>query len=176
MTPTSFPHLLQAFFQEWLGGQRNLSRHTVLSYRDTWRLFLRFVASRHARAVAQLTLTDLTEAEVLAFLRHCEDDRHTSIGTRNCRLAALRSFFTYIADREPTAAVQCAEVLRIPTKRGPMPALCYLDADEVTAILAQPDRYRRLPHVGGVHHDLCPGQGGRERPIRGEHRPQPGHQ
>jgi len=140
MTPTSFPHLLQAFFQEWLGGQRNLSRHTVLSYRDTWRLFLRFVASRHARAVAQLTLTDLTEAEVLAFLRHCEDDRHASIGTRNCRLAALRSFFTYIADREPTAAVQCAEVLRIPTKRGPMPALCYLDADEVTAILAQPDR------------------------------------
>jgi len=31
-----------------------------------------------------LTLTDLTEAEVLAFLRHCEDDRHASIGTR-CR-------------------------------------------------------------------------------------------
>ena len=36
MTPPSFPHLLQAFFQEWLGGQRNLSHHTVLSYRDTW--------------------------------------------------------------------------------------------------------------------------------------------
>jgi integrase/recombinase XerC len=140
MTRPSFPHLLQAFFQEWLGGQRNLSRHTVLSYRDTWRLFLRFVAARHARAVAQLALTDLTEAEVLAFLRHCEDERHTSIGTRNCRLAALRSFFTYIADREPTAAAQCAEVLRIPTKRAPTPALCYLDVDEVTAILGQPNR------------------------------------
>src|SRR5439155_10087742 len=68
MTPPSFPHLLQAFFQEWLGGQRNLSRHTVLSYRDTWRLFLRFIASRKAQAVAQLALTDLTESEVLAFL------------------------------------------------------------------------------------------------------------
>ncbi len=142
MIPISFPHLLQAFFQEWLGGQRNLSRHTVLSYRDTWRLFLRFVASRKARAVAQLTLTDLTEAEVLAFLRHCEDDRHTSIGTRNCRLAALRSFFRFVADREPTVAAHCADVLRIPTKRGPTPALCYLEADEVTAILSQPDRSR----------------------------------
>lgn len=138
MTP--FSYLLQAFFQDWLGGQRNLSRHTVLSYRDTWRLFLRFVAPRKARAVAQLALTDLTEAEVLAFLRHCEDDRHTSIGTRNCRLAALRSFFHFVADREPTVAAHCAEVLRIPTKRAPKPALCYLEADEITAILGQPDR------------------------------------
>src|SRR3990172_93192 len=140
MTALSFPHLLQAFFQEWMGGQRNLSHHKVLSYRDTWRLFLRFVASRKARAVAQLALTDLTEAEVLAFLRHCEDDRHTSIGTRNCRLAALRSFFHFVADREPTVAAQCAEVLRIPTKRAPKPALCYLEADEVAAILSQPER------------------------------------
>lgn len=137
---TRFPFLLQAFFEDWLAGQRNLSRHTVLSYRDTWRLFLRFVASRKVRGVAQLALTDLTEAEVLAFLRHCEDDRHTSIGTRNCRLAALRSFFHFVADREPTVAAHCAEVLRIPTKRGPKPALCYLEADEITAILDQPNR------------------------------------
>ena len=140
MTPPSLPHLLQAFFQDWLGGQRNLSRHTVLSYRDTWRLFLRFVAARKARAVAQLGLTDLTEAEVLAFLRHCEDDRHTSIGTRNCRLAALRAFFRFVADREPTVAADCAAILRIPTKRTSKPALCYLDAVEITAILNQPDR------------------------------------
>jgi site-specific recombinase XerD len=140
MTAPSFPHLLQAFFQDWLGGQRNLSRHTVLSYRDTWRLFLRFVASRKMRAVAQLAFVDLTEVEVLAFLRHCEDDRHTSIGTRNCRLAALRVFFRFVADREPTVAADCAAVLRIPTKRTSKPALCYLETDEVTAILNQPDR------------------------------------
>ena len=135
-----FPFLLQAFFQNWMGGQRNLSRHTVLSYRDTWRLFLRFVASRRVRSVAQVALTDLTEGEVLAFLQHCEDDRHTSIGTRNCRLAALRSFFHFVADREPTVAGQCAAVLRIPIKRAPKPSLCYLDVDELTAIFAQPDR------------------------------------
>jgi len=140
MTSHSFPYLLQAFFQDWMGGQRNLSRHTVLSYRDTWRLFLRFVASRKGRAVAQLTLTDFSEAEVLAFLQHCEQDRHTSIGTRNCRLAALRAFFRFVTDREPTVAGDCAAILRIPTKRASKPALCYLDEDEVAAILRQPDR------------------------------------
>lgn len=116
MKPTSFPELLRAFFHGWLVEQRNVSHHTVLSYRDSWRLFLRFVASRKATSVARLRLTDFTAAEVLAFLQHAEQERKVTIGTRNCRLAALRSFFVFVADREPLASAQCSEVLRIPTK------------------------------------------------------------
>lgn len=135
-----FPQLLQAFFQQWLVQQRNSSAHTVRSYRDTWRLFLRFVAQRRSRPVAQLTLSQLTADEVLAFLRHVEEERNDSIGTRNCRLAALRSFFAFVADRDPAVAAQCAEVLRIPTKRATQHAICALELDEVSAILAQPDQ------------------------------------
>jgi len=135
-----FPALLRAFFYEWLVEQRNASAHTIRSYRDTWRLFLRFVADRHHRTVAQLRLDDVTGAEVGAFLQYSERDRRGSIGTRNCRLAALRSFFGFVAGREPAAAEQCAEVLRIPTKRAPLHAPSYLEPAEVEAILAQPDR------------------------------------
>jgi site-specific recombinase XerD len=135
-----FPGLLRAFFYEWMIEQRNASAHTVRSYRDTWRLFLRFVAQRRRGTVAQLTLGDLTASEVSAFLQHTEQERGGSIGTRNCRLAALRSFFGFVAGREPTAAAQCADVLRIPKKKAPVHAPCYLDPAEVEAILAQPDR------------------------------------
>jgi hypothetical protein len=55
------PALLRAFFYEWLVEQRNAS---FRSYRDAWRLFLRFVAQRHHRTVAQLRLGDLTGSEV----------------------------------------------------------------------------------------------------------------
>lgn len=147
-----FPQLLHGFFHDWLVQQRNISHHTVLSYRDTWRLFLRFVASRKNKSVARLSLPDLSATEVLAFLQHIEQNRRGSIGTRNCRLAALRSFFSFVADREPLASAQCAEVLRIPTKRAPERALCYLDEDEVTAILAQPDRSKC---EGQRDHVLC---------------------
>lgn len=141
MMPTDpFPRLLHAFFYEWMVQQRNASVHTVRSYRDTWRLFLRFVARRRKRTVAQLTLADLTAAEVKAFLQYTEKERGDTIGTRNCRLSALRSFFTFVADREPTAIAQCAEILCIPTKRAPIHAPCYLEPEEVKAILAQPDR------------------------------------
>jgi site-specific recombinase XerD len=52
--------MLPAFFYEWLVEQCNASGHRVRSCRDTWRLFLRFVARRHNRTLAQLRLADLT--------------------------------------------------------------------------------------------------------------------
>ena len=59
-----FPALLRSFFQEWLAEQRNASIHTIRSYRDTWRLFLRFLAERKHCEVAQIKLADLTASEV----------------------------------------------------------------------------------------------------------------
>jgi site-specific recombinase XerD len=140
MRPIPFSQLLHDFFHDWLVQQRNVSHHTVLSYRDSWRLFLRFVAAEKKKSVAKLGLGDLNAAEVLAFLEDIEQVRKSSIGTRNCRLGALHSFFSFVADREPLASAQCAAVLRIPTKQAPKPEVRDLDEDEITAILAQPDR------------------------------------
>ena len=140
MKPYSLAKLLHAFFHEWMGQQRNLSRHTVLSYRDTWKLLLRFVSERKRREITALSLSDLEAAEVLAFLQHLENDRKVSIGTRNCRLAAIHSFFAFVARREPLAIAQCSEIARIPVKKMNRPAMCYLDAEEITAIFRQPDR------------------------------------
>jgi site-specific recombinase XerC len=140
----TLPQLLHTFFHDWLIAQRNTSRHTVLAYRDTWRLLLRFVAARLQRPVAHLELAHLTATEVLAFLTYLEQERHVSIATRNCRLAALRSFFAFVADREPLAAAQCAAVLRIPTKRSPRREVCYLDVGRVPIF---PVRLRAAPGV-----------------------------
>lgn len=138
--PNPFPTLIRAFFYEWLVEQRNASGHTVRSYRDTWRLFLRFVAQRAKKTVAMITLADLTANEVAAFLRHAEQERGGTIGTRNCRLAAIRSFFNFVATRDPTFIDLCVNVLNIPVKRAPLSEPCYLDPAEVAAILAQPSR------------------------------------
>jgi site-specific recombinase XerD len=140
MKTDTLPSLLQAFFHGWMGHQRNLSPQTVTSYRDAWRLFLRFVSRHLGRPVTALKLEDLAEVEVLAFLQHIESTRSVSIGTRNCRLAAIRSFFRFVAEREPATSSQCAAILRIPTKKASSRDLCYLDEEEVAAILRQPDR------------------------------------
>jgi len=140
MTEVPFPQLLHRFFHQWLVEQRNASHHTVISYRDTWRLFLRHASAAGNKPVDRLKLADLTPAEVLAFLKHLEEDRKVSIATRNCRLAAIHSFFGFLMGHEPLAAGQCGEVLRIPVKRATQREIAYLEADEVAAILSEPDR------------------------------------
>jgi site-specific recombinase XerD len=139
MNSSSLASLLHAFFHEWMGKQKNLSRHTVCSYRDTWKLFLRFASELKRHRIAELSLTDLQASEVLAFLEHLEKDRKVSIGTRNCRLAAIHSFFAFVARREPLAIAQCTEIAHIPVKKRFRPAMCYMDAEEIAAILRQPD-------------------------------------
>jgi site-specific recombinase XerD len=140
MKSISLASLLHAFFHEWMGKQKNLSRHTVYSYRDTWKLFLRFASGRKRHQIADLSLEDLQASDVLAFLEHLEKDRKVSIGTRNCRLAAIHSFFAFVAHHDPLAIAQCMEIARIPVKRRSRPAMCYMDAEEITAILGEPNR------------------------------------
>ena len=136
----TLPKLLHSFFHEWLIEQRNASHRTILAYRDAWRLFLRFVAQRRNKPVAALGLEHLTGADVLAFLQHIEQERRATVTTRNCRLAALRSFFSFVVEHEPRVALQCADVLRVPFKKTSRRATRYLESAEVSAILSQPDR------------------------------------
>jgi site-specific recombinase XerD len=136
----TFPALLHAFFHEWMGKERNLSKHTVMSYRDTWCLFLRFLSERKRRPIVSLSLSDMDVDAITGFLQHLEDDRKVAISTRNCRLAALHSFFSFVAQREPAAVAQCAQIAKIPTKKTARPAVCYLEADEVELILKQPNQ------------------------------------
>ena len=140
MKTASFPNLLHSFFHDRLGQQRNLSCHTVMSYRDTWRLLLRFVGERSRKRIVDITLADLSADTVLAFLQHLEDVRKVCVGTRNCRLAAIHAFFNFVAEREPTLIAQCTEIARIPSKRTNRPAMCYMEEDEIIEILKQPDR------------------------------------
>jgi site-specific recombinase XerD len=114
---SSLATLLHAFFHEWIGHQKNLSRHTVYSYRDTWKLLLRFISEHRGRAIVELSLNDLQASKVIAFLDHLEKDRKVSIGTRNCRLAAIHNFFSFVAHREPLAIAHCAEIAHIPVKK-----------------------------------------------------------
>jgi site-specific recombinase XerD len=85
MKSISLAPLLHAFFHEWMGKQRNLSRHTVCSYRDTWKLLLRYVSERKRCEIAKLSLEHLQASDVLAFLEHLEEDRKVSTQLSACR-------------------------------------------------------------------------------------------
>jgi integrase/recombinase XerC len=65
------------------------------------------------------------------------------VATRNCRLAAIKGFFSFLADKDPTRGAHCPAVLRIPMKRGPKRQPCSMDRDETEMLLA-PDHASEL--------------------------------
>src|SRR5947207_8780317 len=132
--------LVQAFFQDYLAGQRGLSPNTILAYRDALKLFLAFLAGSSRKSAAKLRLEDLTAEQVLAFLENVEQKRNNCTATRNLRLAALRAFFQYMISEDTVRSGQYQRIVAIPTKRNPRPVMGYLEIAEVQAILDSIDR------------------------------------
>jgi site-specific recombinase XerD len=132
--------LLEAFFTERLQHQRNASPHTVAAYRDTFRLLLAFAQERLRKPPSALPLADLDATLIAAFLQHLETQRRNSVRTRNARLAAIHSFFRYVALQEPAHSATCQRVLAIPTKKAEHKLVTSLTRSEQEALLAAPDR------------------------------------
>jgi len=132
--------LLEAFFSERLHRQMQASPNTVTSYRDSFCLLLRFAQRRLGKAPSTLLLTDLHASFVGEFLDSLEQERHNGARSRNARLAAIHSFFHYIATREPAHSALIQRVLAIPQKRSDRNIVCFLTRSEIDALIAMPDR------------------------------------
>jgi integrase/recombinase XerD len=139
VSTSDFPALLQAFFTERLLTQRRASPHTVASYRNTFRLLLRFAAEQLGCTPSGILLTDLDAAFICKFLDHLERERGNSARSRNARLAALHAFFRYVAFTDPAHALLCQRNLAIPSKRFERGIVEFLSESEVDALLDAPD-------------------------------------
>jgi integrase/recombinase XerD len=140
---TALAPALQAFFADRLTRQRRASGHTIAAYRDTWRMLLAFSARRAGKQPSRLDFADLDATAVSAFLDHLEKDRGNTIRTRNARLAAIHSMFSYAALRHPEHAALIARVLAIPAKRADKALVTWLTEEEATALLAAPGQATR---------------------------------
>lgn len=139
MTTIQLPALVQRFFTQRLLEQQGVSPYTIASYRDTFRLLLKFVTNQAKRPPSKLTIEDLGPEVIEKFLLYLERDRGNTVRTRNTRLAALHAFFLFVSIQEPTLGLQCQRILAIPTKRYEQATVEFLTENEATAVIAAPD-------------------------------------
>lgn len=131
--------LIQEFFCKRLIQLQNVSANTVASYRDTFRLLLRYLQKCKRKNPADVELSDLDAPTVMAFLDDLENSRRNGVRTRNSRLAALRSFMKYAVVLDPTTLSIAQRVLAIPMKRFNRRIVGHLTPEEVTAVVNAPD-------------------------------------
>jgi integrase/recombinase XerD len=131
-----------AFFEDYLKAQKGLRPGSIRSYRDTLKLFLAYVASSRGRPITRLTLPDLASQRVLDFLNMMEVTRGNRVSTRNQRLAALHTFYRYLALQNPEMLAEAQRVEAIPVKRTAPPQTDYLEHEEIETL------FKSLPRLG----------------------------
>lgn len=132
---------IRRFLLEHLISERNFTRNTQASYRDTLALLLPFAARKIGIPIDRLSIEHVSANIVCLFLEHIEQERKCSIVTRNQRLATIHALAQFIGERSPEHINWCTEIRDIPFKKTPKPTMTYLEKPEMDAILNAPDHH-----------------------------------
>jgi integrase/recombinase XerD len=130
---------LQTYFTTFAHSQRDLSPNTVSSYRDTWRMLLKYLTATLDVPTAALDFDAVTATNVTGFLNHLQQERGNNAKTRNTRLTAIRSVLGRALPDHPEHAATITQVLAIPPRRTTRPVIEFLTPAEIDALLAAPD-------------------------------------
>lgn len=133
---------IRRFLLQHLVGERNLSRNTQRSYRDTLALLIPFVSGKLRKQIHRLSITDVGSEHVRAFLADLEETRGCSVSTRNQRLAAIHALAAFVGLHSPEHIVWSGELRCIPFKKASTQPVPYLEKKEMDALLNAPDRSR----------------------------------
>ncbi|MBI4370572.1 MAG: site-specific integrase [Elusimicrobia bacterium] len=141
MAAADLKEVLQDFFSSYLLEQKQVSPHTLKSYRDTFKLLIEFARKGKGLSKA-LNPSDLDVPLILDFLKNLEDKnagRGNSIATRNYRLAAIRSFFKYLSWHYASLERQAKRVRAIPLKKSLSVKPNFLNREELKILFDQVD-------------------------------------
>lgn len=131
---------LQTYFTTFAHTQRDMSANTISSYRDTWRMLLKYLAATLDGPVDALDFEAVTAANVTGFLDYLEHERGNSAKTRNTRLTAIRAVLSRALPDHPEYAATITQVLAIPPRRTTRPVIEFLIPAEIDALLAAPNQ------------------------------------
>ncbi len=139
----TFAYVLSNYLSIYLPDMKEASANTILSYRDTFSLFLIFCREQYGIAPEKLSFKKISRQLVESFLKWLENDRGCSISTRNQRLAAIRSLFHYVEIYYPEHLLLCEQIINIPSKTAQQKPMNYLRKEEVILLLSLPDTRKK---------------------------------
>jgi integrase/recombinase XerD len=147
---TDFAVSLRRFLTDHLAGMRGCSPNTIASYRDAFKLLICYFRDERGIAPEKLTLELIDASAIIGFLNWLTTSRQNSASTRNQRLAAIDSFFSWMQIQDPTRMASCQDILQIPASKRDQPAIAHLSVEQTRRLLALPDRSTRQGRRDGT--------------------------
>lgn len=139
MNKDNFSYLVTNFFSMYLNHELGVSQNTSKSYRDAFVLYIKFLDEKNICKPSKFNAEFFNVKYITFFLEWVENERHSSISTRNQRLAALKSFSNYAIRERPEYFYNYQGILKIHSKKAPKKAVEYLSVDSIACLLNQPD-------------------------------------
>lgn len=139
MKPTDFSKYISDFISRYLPNQKGASSNTIAAYRDTFVLLIKFIQEVKVMKVEKLTLASIGKETILEFLEWIQNERKCSTSTRNLRLAAIHSFYSYLQHESLDYMHECQKILSIKFKKAKKETMNYLSIDGIKLLLQQPD-------------------------------------
>jgi integrase/recombinase XerD len=125
------------FLDIYMVKQVGRSPATIESYRDALTLFRRYVLNELNLSITKFTFAQCTRDCIFGFLEYLQAQGNKP-GTRNQRLAALKSYLWFAADKDVTLQSIALEVSRVPQCKNPVTEKHVLSENALNAIFSQP--------------------------------------
>lgn len=125
------------FLDIYMAKQLGRSPDTIESYRDALTLFRRYVLDELKISITEFTFAQCKRNLILEFLKYLEAQGNKP-GTRNQRLAALKSYLWFVTDKDVTLQSIALEVSRVPQCKNPATHKYVLSEDALNTIFSQP--------------------------------------
>ena len=135
MNPTCFARYMSKYLTEYLPGIQGVSYNTIASKRDAYILLLKYLDDTQNIKAEDVDIPLLSRETIIKYLEWLEKSRGSSVSTRNIRLAAIKSLFSYIQTQTPDYIYQCQQILSIPRKKEPGHTLEYLTIEGIKSVL-----------------------------------------
>ncbi len=135
MRNNDFQSLLQRFFLQRLINQQRVSYCTIQSYKDTFRILLKYIKGELGTKADEITMEIIDANTVVGFMNYLEKSRKNKCKTVNNRLAAIKSFMEYVSYEAPEYLGIIRKIKAIPFRRVEQKEISYLTKDEINYLL-----------------------------------------
>lgn len=139
-TKTDFAKYLSIFLSDYMPHERNVSKNTLVAYRDSFVGFIGYMNDQKKIPVERLQLEHLTRENVIGYLRWMVKEKNVTPQTRNYKLAAIRSFCNYLQYKLIDRLAQWQDIRSIPLLKTEKKTIEYLTPEGIKLLLAQPDQ------------------------------------
>lgn len=138
-----FFKMTQSFLVSYLPAQKGASEHTVRAYKMSLNKFLDYACKMKGVKLQDFHFGIVKRALIEEYLQYLETEESYSVSSRNLRLAAIKSFCKFAAQRDITVMACYQEVSLIPIKKEADHEIEIFPEDALKAILDAPDITRR---------------------------------